>query len=186
MSVIHAATYHWTVEEYEKLNGAGIFTENDRVELLNGEIIVRSPIGYRHAQAVRRLTKFFVKAARARYELDPQNPFVLDERSEPQPDILLVDPKVEALRRHPRPDEIFLVIEVSETTVRYDREDKRPAYARNGIREYWLLNLEDNVLEVYRDAVGVNYADARVLGPDEFVAPLAFPDAQLRVGDFLP
>jgi Uma2 family endonuclease len=186
MSVLHAPTYHWTVEEYEKLNGAGIFTESDRVELLNGEIIVMSPIGYRHAQAVRRLTKFFIKAAGNRYELDPQNPFVLDERSEPQPDIILVDPKLETLRRHPRPDEIFLVIEVSDSTVRYDREDKRPAYARNGIREYWLLNLEENVLEVYREPAGATYLDARVLAADETIAPLAFPDVQLRVGDFLP
>jgi Uma2 family endonuclease len=186
MSVLHAPTYHWTVEEYEKLNGAGIFTESDRVELLNGEIIVMSPIGYRHATAVARLTKFFVRHGRDRYELHPQNPFVLDERSEPHPDIFLVDPKVEALRRHPRPDEIFLVIEVSDSTVRYDREDKRPAYARNGIREYWLLNLEDNVLEVFRDPAGDTYRGTQVLGADALIAPLEFPDVQLRVGDFLP
>ena len=186
MSVIHAPTYHWTVEEYEKLNAAGIFTENDRVELLNGEIIVMAPIGYRHSTAVALLNKFFLRASRDRYEIHPQNPFVLDERSEPQPDITLVEPVVFTQGHHATPAQIFLVIEVSDTTVRYDREDKRPAYARNGIREYWLLNLEDNVLEIYRDPAGDTYRDARVLRPDESAAPLAFPDAELRVGDFLP
>ncbi|HYR57225.1 MAG TPA: Uma2 family endonuclease, partial [Chthoniobacteraceae bacterium] len=91
MSVLHMPTYLWTVEEYEKLNDAGIFTESDRVELLNGEIIVMSPIGYRHATAVALLNEFFIRRSRDRYKVHPQNPFVLDDKSEPQPDLLLVD-----------------------------------------------------------------------------------------------
>ena len=87
---------------------------------------------------------------------------------------------------HAGPEQVFLAIEVSDSTLGYDREDKRPAYARGGVREYWIVNLEDNVLEVYRDPAGETYRDARTLGPDEMIAPLAFPDVELRVGDFLP
>jgi Uma2 family endonuclease len=186
MSVLHAPTYEWTVEEYEKLNDAGIFTEGDRVELLNGQIIVISPIGYRHATAVTLLNKFFVRRSRDRYEVTPGNPFILDERSAPQPDLCLVDPAVNTQGHHPSPEQVFLAIEVSDSTLRYDREDKRPAYARGGVREYWIVNLTDNVLEVYRDPAGEIYRDAHTLGAEAKVAPLAFPDVELRVGDFLP
>lgn len=186
MSVLHAPTYHWTVEEYEDLGRAGIFNENDRVELLNGEIVIMSPIGYRHATAVRRLNNYFARQSRGRYEVNPQNPFNLDERSQPQPDLSLLDPVCDTLKRHPLPEEIYLVIEVADSSVAYDREDKGPAYARRGVREYWILNLDDNVLEVFRDPAGESYRDTRTLRPDETIAPLAFPDVEVRVGDFLP
>ncbi|MEI9896133.1 MAG: Uma2 family endonuclease [Chthoniobacter sp.] len=92
MSVLHAPTYRWTVEEYEELGRAGILGENDRIELLNGELIVMSPIGYRHATAVRLLTNVLAQRSRGRFEVDPQNPFNLDDASQPQPDLTLVDP----------------------------------------------------------------------------------------------
>jgi Uma2 family endonuclease len=186
MSVLNAPTYHWTVEEYEGLGRAGFFSENDRVELLNGEIVVMSPIGYRHATAVNRLTEFLIRKSLSRYVVSPQNPFNLDERSQPQPDIALQDPACDREPRHPFPEEIFLVIEVSDSTVRYDREDKRPAYARQGIREYWIVNLEDNVFEIFRNPAGDIYRDTQTLRPSDTIAPVAFPDLKLRVGDFLP
>jgi len=145
-----------------------------------------SPIGYRHATAVTLLNKFFVRRSRDRYEVTPGNPFILDDRSEPQPDLLLVEPVVVSQGHHPGPEQIFLAIEIADRTLHYDREDKRPAYARGGVREYWILNLEQNVLEVYRDPAGAEYRQTRVLGPDERVAPLSFPDVELRVGDFIP
>src|SRR5260221_10369683 len=110
MSVLHAPTYQWTVEEYEKLGEAGIFHEDDRVELLNGDIIIMSPIGYRHAQAVTRLTTFFGRRSQGRFDVSPQNPFNLDEHSQPQSDICLLDPRAARLKAHPAPDLIFLVI----------------------------------------------------------------------------
>ncbi|MEA3210052.1 MAG: hypothetical protein QOE70_3109 [Chthoniobacter sp.] len=186
MSLLHAPIYRWTVEEYEELGRAGFFQGDQRVELLHGEIIAMSPIGYRHATAVRLLTNFLAREARGRFEVDPQNPFVLDERSEPQPDLTLVDPAVSRQHRLPVPEDLFLVIEVSDSSVRYDREDKGPAYAARGVREYWLLNLETNLLEVFRSPASGIYCDKRFLAPDDEVAPLAFPDLTLRVGHFLP
>lgn len=186
MSVLHAPTYRWTVEEYEELGRKGIFDEDDRVELLNGEIVIMSPIGVRHATAVTRLNNYLARKSRERFNVSPQNPFNLDEYSQPQPDLTLLDPVCDKLPRHPEPAEIFLVIEVSDSTVRYDRQDKGPAYARRGIREFWLLNLDANCLEVFRDPEGETFRDTRTLGPGETIAPLAFPDLELRVGDFLP
>jgi Uma2 family endonuclease len=186
MSVLHAPAYRWTVEEYEELGRAGFFQGDRRVELLHGEIIVMSPIGLQHATAVNRLTKFFVRRSRDRYIVSPQNSFDLDDNSQPQPDITLFDPVCDTMPRRAEPPDIFLVIEVADSTLRYDREDKCPAYAKNGICEYWILNLQDRVLEVFRDSVDGTYQERRTFGPQESIAPLAFPDVELRVGDVLP
>ncbi len=186
MSAVHAPTYRWTVAQYEGLGRAGFFANGERVELLNGEIVIMSPIGYRHATAVTLLNNFFARRSRDRFYVSPQNPFHLDAHSQPEPDLTLLDPACIRLPRHPEPAEIFLIIEVSDSTVRYDRQDKCPAYARRGIVEYWLLNLDANCLEVFRDPDGESYRDTRILGPDDTMAPLAFPELELRVGDFLP
>jgi len=186
MSLLHVPVYRWSVEEYEELGRGGFLQGDQRVELLNGEIVPLSPIGYRHATAVRLLNNFLARRARGRYEVDPQNPFNLDDRSQPQPDLTLVDPAVSTQHRHPTPADLFLVIEVADSSVLYDRADKGPAYARSGIREYWLLNLEDNVLEIYRAPADGSYRETLLLRADDTAAPLAFPDLELRAGDFLP
>ena len=98
----------------------------------------------------------------------------------------MLDPVVTKARRHPRPADLFLVIEVSDSTVAYDREDKGPTYARNGVTEFWLLNLDEGLLEVFREPSAEGYRETRVLRADDTIAPLAFPDLTLRVGDFLP
>ena len=186
MSLTHATPYLWTVEEYEELGRAGFFQGDKRVELFQGEIIAMSPIGYRHATAVRLLNNFLARKSKGRYEVDPQNPFVLDSHSEPQPDLTLVDPAVSRQHRHPAPNDLFLVIEVSDSSVRYDRDDKGPAYAARGVREFWLLNLEANHLEVFRSPGPRGYGESTIHDRDAIVAPLAFPDLTVRVGDFLP
>ena len=186
MTKLHARPYLWSVEEYEELGRAGFFQGDQRVELFKGEIIAISPSGYRHATAVTLLTNFLARKSRGRFDVSPQNPFNLDQRSQPQPDLSLLDPICVRLPRHPEPAEIFLVVEVSDNSVRYDREDKGPAYAERGVREFWLLNLETNQLEVFRDPGPNGYAQTMLLGPDDTVAPLAFPDLKLRIGNFLP
>ena len=186
MSVLHAPTYRWTVHEYESLGRAGFLEASDRVELLNGEIVLMSPIGYRHAIAVRRLTAFFVRASAGRFDVNPQNPFHLDEHSEPQPDLALVDTASDQAGRHPRPSEIYLLIEVADTSVQYDRQEKGPAYASQGILEFWLLNLETKQLEVYRRPERGRYTDVLEVGPPHSAAPLRFPDIIVRVADFIP
>lgn len=186
MSTLLAPSYKWTVEEYHRLGEAGIFGEDDRVELLNGEIIIMHAIGKRHAQAVTNLNMEFAEQARRRFMVSPQNPVELDEMSEPQPDIVLVPWRKKAGATHPQPDAVFLVVEVADSSLHYDRRDKMRAYARAGIREFWILNLEDNVIEVFRSPHGESYAETSRIGAGQKLSPLAFPDVVLALDDILP
>jgi Uma2 family endonuclease len=183
---VNAPTYRFSVAEYEKLGETGIFHEDDRVELLNGEIIVMSPIGYRHAATVRNLTEIFVEASKRRYSLDPQNPFVLNDESQPQPDITLFRRDVHRAKRLPAATDIHLVIEVSDSSLGYDRNDKLPAYARNGIVEVWIVNLVNDTVEVYRDPNPAGYETKLRFTRDDTLSPLAFSDIEVRVSEVLP
>src|SRR5438128_7324468 len=141
----------FTVDEYHRMLDARILTENDRVELVRGEIVQMAPIGSRHAGCVAALNQWFVTALRGRAILWPQNPITLPPDSEPQPDIVLVRPRADFYRsQHPGVDDVLLVVEVADTTYRYDRRVKLPLYAERGIREVWIVNLEGDALEVHR------------------------------------
>lgn len=186
MSVSPAADlYEFTVEEYHKLAGV-LFDEDDRVELLNGNIIVMSPIGIRHIWSVRRLTNLFVKMYGDWCSIDAQNAVALDLKSEPQPDVLLLRKDVDTVPRYSTPDDVLLLIEVSDSTFRFDNTDKRAAYARTGISEYWILDLVQNRLLVFRDSDGRAYQTQLSLEREECVAPLAFPAVPVQVKDLLP
>ncbi|MEO8352789.1 MAG: Uma2 family endonuclease [Chthoniobacteraceae bacterium] len=185
MSVL-APTYKFTVEEYHKLADAGFFGEDDRIELLNGELIVMHAIGKRHAQAVTNLNMDFAEHARRRFMVSPQNPVWLDEMSEPEPDIVLVPWRRKAGDSHPQPRDVFLIVEVADSSLRYDRRDKMRAYARVGIREFWILNLEENVMEVFRTPVVENYAETERVVAGETLSPLAFPDVTLSIDEIIP
>ena len=184
--VAHADTYRFSVEEYNKLGEAGVFQEDDRVELLNGEIIVMAPIGKRHVSSVRRLNNRLIKLLGDLCVVDCQNPFVLDDFSEPQPDILLLHSELDATGEIARPADIIVAIEVADSTVRYDSTTKLRAYARAGIPEYWIVNLADNAVDVYRRPAGEQYAEHFRQERDGQLAPAAFPDRLIAVADILP
>lgn len=186
MSVTAAATYEFSIEEYRRLGEVGIFHEDDRVELLNGNIIVMSPIGYRHMNAVRRMIKLFVRRFGDGCEVDAQNPVMIDGKSEPQPDILLLRDTVYSRKGPPLPEDVLLLVEAADSSLVYDRTDKRDAYARSGIVEYWLLDLTRNELQVFRDSDGRAYRSEQTVSSDESIAPLAFPDTPVTVRDLLP
>lgn len=179
------STYRFSVEEYYKLGEVGIFHPRDRVELLDGEIIVMSPIGIRHVQAHSWIMECFVEQHRRRYMVSPGNPVYLHEYSEPQPDMMLV-PRVRKLLRHPRPEDVFLLVEVSDTSLAYDRNRKRQAYAEAGVCEYWIVNLQEDVIEVFRQPEGGKYAIELSFGLEEQLSPLAFEDVIVRVTDIIP
>lgn len=186
MSVTAAPTYQFSVEEYHRLGEAGIFHEDDRVELLNGDIVIMAPIGIRHMKAVRRLINTLKKRLGDRCLLDAQNPVMIDGRSEPQPDILLLRPEADVRDSAPLPEDVFLLVEVADSSLQYDRTDKRAAYARTGIAEYWLLDLTRNELLVWRDPAGGEYRTELRFTAAQAVAPLAFADAEFAVADLLP
>jgi Uma2 family endonuclease len=184
-SVITAPTYRWSVEEYQKLGEVGIFHEDDRVELLNGEIVIMAPIGLRHMNAVRRLINTMARKYGSRCLVDAQNPLVIDGESMPQPDLLLLRQDLDE-GREPTPEDVLLLVEVADSSLSYDSRDKRDAYARTGVREYWLLNLPQNQLHVFRDPDSHGYRSEVIIRADESVAPLAFPQETVALAEILP
>lgn len=166
MSVNPAEYHNLTVSEYERMGENGIFPPDARVELIEGEIIEMSPIGSRHAACVDLITEVFNEQLRGRAIVRAQNPIVLDDFSEPQPDITVLRFRPDRYRAaHPRPEDILLVIEVSDTTVQYDR--LMPLYARAGIPEALLFNLPDDRLEYFSHPEMGAYQVSRVLGRGE-------------------
>jgi Uma2 family endonuclease len=174
----------FTADEYHRMAEAGILGEDERVELLDGDVLEMSPVGDPHVVAVTRCGRAFAPAwVAGRLTLHTQDPVRLDPHNEPQPDVALARPGVEAA---PRPGEILLAIEVADTSLADDRARKVPLYARAGVPETWLLNVVDGELEVYREPGPEGYARMYTLRPERQVAPEAFPDIVLRVADLLP
>ena len=164
---------------------AGIFHPDERVELIEGEIVQMSPISPRHAGCVINATRLFITRLGDRAIVSPQNPVIIQPRSEPQPDLLLLRPRaVSYSREHPTPEDVLLAVEVADTTVRFDRLVKARLYARADIAEFWLLLTMDGTVEVYRAPGSDGYTSVTQRGPGQTVSPLAFPDIGFAVTDF--
>ena len=159
---VEVTRHSFTVAEYRRMGEAGIFSEDDRVELIGGEVVEMSPIGERHAACVAVLTQLITLKLRLSALVWAQNPVVLDDYSEPQPDLAVLKPRPDNYRTSkPTPGDVLLVIEVSDSTLEYDRGVKMPLYAGAGIPEAWLVNLPDERIEVYSDPEGGEYRNAR-------------------------
>ena len=147
-----------TLEDYHRLGRAGILGEDDRVELLDGQLVDMSPIGPRHALAVDALTKLLVLAVAERATVRVQNPIELDATTEPQPDIALVrQPWRGYPKAHPQPRDVLLLVEVADTSLELDRGAKLELYARAGIREFWVVDVTTNGVLVHRRPRGDRY-----------------------------
>lgn len=177
---------------YDRLVEAGIFGPDDRIELLDGLLVAREPEGSRHATAVALARLALEQAFGRAYHVREGKPIALDDRSEPEPDLAVVPggPR-DYVEAHPsRP---VLVVEVANTSLALDRLRKGRLYARAGITDYWVVNLIDEVLEVYRDPVRASsghgdskYDSVRLLRRNAVVTPLAAPHARIRVSALLP
>lgn len=176
----------FTVEEYHRMAAAGILSEDDRVELIEGEIVEMTPIGSRHASCAIRLNQLFSQRLGQRALVSVQNPIRLGERSEPQPDLALLRPRPDFYAQaHPEPRDVLLLVEVAETSGAYDREVKLPLYARAGIAEVWLVDLEHAGIEVYRQPGPQGYQFVQRVGPEARLAPQTFPDLALAVAEII-
>jgi Uma2 family endonuclease len=177
----------FTVEEYHRMAEAGILSEDDQVELIEGEIVEMSPIGSRHAAAVKRLLNLFLPAqAAGRAILSVRDPIRLGRRSEPQPDVALLRPREDFYAsEHPGPEDVLLIVEVAEHSAGYDRGVKVPLYARYGVVEVWVVDLLRGVVEVYRGPEGEGYREVRVVGRGEVITPLQLPDLHVPVDQIL-
>jgi len=167
------------------MSEAGILREDERLELIEGEIIQMAAIGTRHVSCVKRLIGQFSVIPEESAILDVQNPIRLTDRTEPQPDILWLQPRADYYATaHPVPSEVLLLVEVADSTVDNDRNIKVPIYARSLIQEVWLVDLVENYLEVYRQPGPNGYSLMLKFWRGQQVAPLAFPDLELSV-DFI-
>ena len=164
----------------------GVLRPDARVELLDGRIIDMSHIGPFHGGLVARLSRIFNMLAKDRWLVWPQNPLCLDDHSEPEPDVMLLKPAADDYTsRLPRPEDVFLLIEVADTTLAYDREEKLPAYGRAGVAEVWIVNLNEATVEVYREPHFTGYGSKTVLRAGDQAVPQAFPDAAVDVAELL-
>ncbi len=186
-------TKRWTRLEYERLIDLGAFGPEDRLELLGGQLVIREPQGGRpHSTGIRLVAHALRAAFGPLWSIEAQLPVSLDEESEPEPDVAVVagGPR-DYLASHPsRP---ALVVEIALTSLALDRGEKASLYARAGVEDYWIVNLVDNTLEVYRDPqanpdspYGWRYGSALMLSGDDRVRPLSVPNADIRVADLLP
>jgi Uma2 family endonuclease len=162
-----------SLTEYYKMAEAGIIDEDDRVELIEGELLETAAVGILHLWCVNRLSMMFARAVPDDVFVSVQNPIYLGEYSEPEPDIVLYAMKEQT--RKPAPRDILLLVEVSDATLQFDRERKLPLYAQYGIQEVWIANLTSFQIEVYRKPKTNHYQERLFLNPSDSVAPLAFP-----------
>jgi len=178
--------HRFTVKEYYRMAETGVLRPDARVELLDGRILDMSPIGPFHGGVAKFLNRLFSAAARGRWVTAVQDPVRLDDNTEPQPDLALLKPAPDFYRRrHPKPEDVFLLIEVSDTTLDLDREEKLPAYGRAGIPEVWIVNLNDETIEVHREPHFTGYGSKTVLQAGGQASPAAFPDVSVDVAELL-
>ncbi len=175
----------FTVEEYHRMGEAGVFGPDERVELIWGVIRELSPKGRRHSVAVGPATNLFVRRLEGRAGVQIRDAITLvGGRSEPEPDIVVnSSPDLRELRTEKSP---LLVIEVSDSSLRFDRDQKAQIYAKGDIPEYWVVNLVNDVLEVFRDPKDGAYQTKLVLKPTETISPLSFSDLEIAVSDLIP
>ncbi len=177
----------WTVEEYHRMAEAGIFDEDERVELLEGKIICKDKIGTVHRSATGRINYLLQNWLENQAWILVKNSIQLDNYSEPEPDIAVV--KIDSLDyagHHPTADEVYLVIEVADTTFKKDCETKGKAYAAAGIIDYWVLDVINRQLHVFREASDNGYKSEVILKENESISPLNFPDFNIDIFKMLP
>jgi Uma2 family endonuclease len=172
---VQIARRHFNVAEYYKMAAAGVFPEDDRVELIEGEIIEMNPIGSRHAACVGRLTKLLERMAGDRAIVWVQNPVQVNEYSEPLPDVALLKPRDDFYARaNPQPSDVFLIIEVADSSVEYDRDIKIPLYAQAGIPEVWIVNLPKEAIEIYTRPLEGEYREISLVKRGESLSAKSF------------
>jgi Uma2 family endonuclease len=182
MAIEVERTRRFTADEYERMVELGIFREDERLELIGGEIVEMAPVGHRHAACIANLNEFFVTGVGKRALVWSQGPARLAIDSVSEPDLAL-------LRRRsyrassPRPDDVLLVVEVAESSLRYDRTTKLRLYARASVPEYWVVSVASEWIEVYRSPEGDGYRERRRAGRGETVTSAAFVDVRIDVDE---
>lgn len=175
----------FTVDDYYKMIDLGILDDREKAEIIDGELIKKMTIGDKHAFAVDFLNRFFFKCLSDNILVRVQNPLRLSDYDEPEPDIVLTDLTKYDGKRHPRPEETVLVVEVSESTLKYDRDTKLPLYAAAEIPEVWIVNLPNEIIEVHQKPFAGIYQYVKIFQSGETVTSGVLPDVTLSVDSIL-
>jgi Uma2 family endonuclease len=186
MAAVFPQKHLTTIQEWRRMGEAGILADDARMELIEGEILHMAPIGFNHAGHVARIHNFFNHLTYGKAFCNSQNPLQLGDLSEPQPDFTLL--RLDAdfyTTRHPVADDVLLLIEVSDTTLRFDRNEKRRLYASHGIADYWIVNLIEHCLEVHRQPQQGDYQQHICLQAEERLSLPALPQIEIAVGAIL-
>lgn len=174
----------FTADEYYRMAEAGVLRADDRVELVDGEIVEMTPIGSRHAACVDRLMQLVQRCAEGRGTLRVQGPIRLDAHSEPVPDLAVLKPRADFYASaHPGPGDVVLLVEVADASLRYDRDVKVALYARAGIPETWLVDLQNERVDVFTQPTLQGYRASRQLRRGERLASQALPASSLLVDE---
>ncbi|MCT7984303.1 Uma2 family endonuclease [Laspinema sp. A4] len=182
----------FTIQEYHRLTELGFFQEGDRIELIQGEMIQMAAKGTAHTTVTKRLLRALGQRLEERATMQIQDPLFLSPNSEPEPDIALVKNRTDDyLSGHPTPEDVILVIEIADSSLRYDREVKLPLYAKSGIADYWIFNLVNNTLECYGEPYQDNqenfgYRQRRIVLCNERVSLPEFSDVLLDLSEIFP
>lgn len=176
--------HRFTVEEYHKMGEAGIFGEDDRVELIDGEVVKMTPIGWRHAWCVNTLNMLLARLVQGRYVVSVQNPLIISKHGEPQPDLVLLRNLPPG--RLPAPEDVLLVVEVSDATLTYEKNVKLPRYAEAGIAEAWLADLNSETIEVHSGPGPGGYRRTTRFGRGDRVESATVPDLAFGTSEALP
>lgn len=175
-----------SVTQYRRMGEAGILTRADRVELIDGEVIDMSPAGSRHAGIVRQLARLLERASGDEAIVSVQSPLALGDASEPEPDIVLLRPRADYYKAaHPTAADALLVIEVADTSLRFDRQIKLPLYARHGIGEVWIIDIEHDIVTSQREPRGGRYKLVEDIRALDAAAPAALPRVRIDLAAVL-
>lgn len=181
------ARHRFTVEQYERMVEAGVLTSDDRVELIEGEIVEMAPISPEHCYTVSSLADLFIRGLGDWAAVFVQGAVKLPPDSEPEPDVMVARPPLDRYRhRHPEPHDVLLAVEVAKTSADYDRFRKIPLYARRGIPEAWLVDVPNRRVEAHTDPTPDGYGTVRVVEGGEAIAPQAFGDLRIDLAEILP
>lgn len=186
MATVNPTKHLTNLDEWRRLGEANIFPPESRIELINGEILDMAPIGFNHAGHLKRLNNLLTLLVAGKAIVSVQDPLQLGDLSEPEPDFILLKPNADFYSsRHPVADDVLLLIEVADSSLNFDQNQKLRLYALHNIPEYWLLNLNDVCLEVYRKPHGEVYAEKTTLYVGDSIRLSQLPDITVQVADIL-
>jgi Uma2 family endonuclease len=178
--------YPLTINHFQKMIETGIFDEDEHIELIEGELLVMAPIGPVHSSQTRKLNRLFSQSVGDLAIVDIQNPIVLDDNSEPEPDMALLRPRDDFYETAtPRTHDVLLLVEVADSTLSYDKNTKIPLYARHGIPEVWLINVPNKQVEIYLKPSPEGYRKILLPEKHEQISPTLLPTVSVKVSDII-